>query len=457
MRTDGRVLRTGGLAVVGLAGLALLSSPDPARTGVGGDATTSPAALTPATGSETLAAHPLREHVAGATIRVGAEGDVPTIAAALDRARDGDRISIGPGTYREGTLVVERSITLEGEGWPVLDGEDSHTILIVTAPDVTVRGLELRAAGMSHVRDHAAVLVEGARGCRIEDNRLEDNFFGIYLARARECVVSGNRISASGEREAVSGNGIHLWDARQVEVRGNRIAGHRDGIYLEFAEGTVIRDNVAEGNLRYGLHFMFSDGSLYEGNTFRRNGAGVAVMYSRDVDMRGNLFVDNWGPAAYGLLLKDVRDSRIEGNTFRQNTTAIFSDGSDRLVFRGNRVTRNGWAVKIMASSQENLFTGNDFVENTFDVTTNSRRNFNTFRGNHWSAYDGYDLDGDGIGDVSHRPVRLFSLVVQQSPVAMVLLRSFFVELLELAERILPVLTPETLVDDEPVMRELLP
>jgi nitrous oxidase accessory protein len=389
-------------------------------------------------------------------IRVGTDGDVATITEALEQAEDGDRIVIGPGTYREGTLTVERSVTLEGEGWPVLDGEGTHSVMVVTAPDVELRGLVFRGAGVSHVRDHAAILMEAAHGCRIEGNRLEENFFGIYLARVRGCVVADNQITASGTREASSGNGVHLWDVRQVEVRGNRIAGHRDGIYLEFAEGTVIRDNVSEGNIRYGLHFMFSDGSLYEGNTFRRNGAGVAVMYSRDVDMRGNLFVDNWGPAAYGLLLKDVRDSRIEENTFRRNTTAIFSDGSDRLTFRRNRVARNGWAVKIMASSQENLFTENDFVENTFDVTTNSRRNYNTFRGNHWSQYDGYDLTGDGVGDVPYRPVRLFSLLVEQSPVALVLLRSFFVDLLDMAERILPILTPETLVDDEPRMKEVL-
>ena len=386
-------------------------------------------------------------------IVVGPGETVTTIAEALEQARDGDRIRILPGTYREHSLVVDRSVTIQGEGLPVLDAGGRNTILAVHADDVEIRGLVLRGVEMSQVRDNSAILVEESRNCLIRDNRLEDNHFGIYLARANGCRVVDNRLRAAASREAVAGNGIHIWDVRDVTVEGNVITGHRDGIYLEFADGAVIRNNESRGNIRYGLHFMFSDDSVYEGNTFARNGAGVAVMYSTNVLMLGNTFRDNWGSGAYGLLIKDVRDSRIEDNTFRGNTTAIFSEGADRLVFQGNRVVRNGWAVKILASSQDNLFTGNDFIENSFDVTTNSRRNYNTFRGNYWSHYDGYDLTGDGIGDVPYRPVRLFSLVVENSPAALVLLRSFFVELLELAERVLPVLTPETLVDDEPRMR----
>jgi nitrous oxidase accessory protein len=401
-------------------------------------------------------AAPGHAQVPAREIVVGSGQALTTIGQALDTARDGDRIRVLPGVYREQNLQISASITLEGEGWPEIDAGGRHTILAVTADSVTIRGFHLRGVGMSQVRDNSAILVEGGRHCVIENNRLTGTHFGIYLARAEGCRIRNNRITGTAEREAVAGNGIHLWNVASVTVEGNVITGHRDGIYLEFAKGAVIRDNESQDNLRYGLHFMFSDDSRYERNTFARNGAGVAVMYSTNVQMTGNLFEDNWGTSAYGLLIKDVRDSTIEENTFRGNTTAIFSEGADRLVFRRNRVIRNGWAVKILASSQDNLFTENDFIENSFDVITNSRRNFNTFRGNHWSRYDGYDLTGDGVGDVPYRPVRLFSFVVEQSPAAIVLLRSLFVELLELAERVLPILTPETLVDDEPRMREVV-
>jgi nitrous oxidase accessory protein len=389
------------------------------------------------------------------TLVVGPGGDAGTLTDALALARDGDTVRLLPGLYTDAPVTVARSVTILGDEGAVLDGEGREGILHVTAHGVTVRGLTLRNTGVSHMTDHAAIRVEGVTGCHIEGNRIEDAFFGIYLARAPGCTVVGNWLTASGTSEAGSGNGIHVWDVAGVHVEGNHVSGHRDGVYLEFARRAVIRGNSSEDNLRYGLHFMFSDSSAYEDNTFRRNGAGVAVMYGRRVSMTGNRFEENWGTAAYGLLLKDVQDSRIEHNTFRMNTTAIFSDGTDRLTFRRNRVERNGWAVKLNASSQENTFTENDFVDNTFDVVTNSRRSYNTFDRNHWSRYAGYDLTGDGVGDVPHRPVRLFSFIVETRPIAIILLKSFFVDLLDLAERVLPVLTPEMLTDESPLLREV--
>jgi nitrous oxidase accessory protein len=380
---------------------------------------------------------------------------VPSVRAGLALARDGDRILIRSGVYAEGALVVDRRVSIQGAGWPVLDGAGEHTVLQVTADGVEVRGLVLRGAGVSHVRDNAALRFDHVTGCVAEGNRLEENFFGIYLAKSHGCRIVGNEIRASGTRETSSGNGIHLWNATGAHIERNVVAGHRDGMYLEFSGGAVLRGNTSEDNLRYGLHFMFSHDNQYERNVFRRNGAGVAVMYSRNVRMTGNLFADNWGSAAYGLLLKDITDSEVTGNRFVRNTVGIYTEGSGRILVERNEFRRNGWAVKVMTNSVENRFTANNFIDNAFDVATNGRRNPNTFDGNHWSRYTGYDLTGDGVGDVPHRPVRLFALVVERHPAAMVLLRSLFVDLLDVAERVIPALTPETLVDANPRMREV--
>jgi nitrous oxidase accessory protein len=180
-------------------------------------------------------------------------------------------------------------------------------------------------------------------------------------------------------------------------------------------------------------------------------------MYARGVEMTGNRFEDNWGTAAFGLLLKDIRDSRIEDNTFERNSIAMYAEASNRLVVRGNAFRRNGWAVKLLANSENSRFTANDFEGNTFDVATNSRRTYSTFEGNWWSAYRGYDLDRDGIGDVAHRPVRLFSLLVERNEPSLILLRSFLVGLLDAAESVIPALTPETLQDERPLMNPATP
>lgn len=377
----------------------------------------------------------------------------PSIAQAIELARPGDRVSITRGVYREPTIIVDRSITIAGEPGAILDGANATHILRVEADDVTIRGLVFQNVRVSHVEDRAAIRVGEVKRCRIEDNRVTNAFFGIYLAATVGCVVARNELIGQARTEDGSGNGIHLWTARDVDVVDNRVSGHRDGLYFEFVHDSRASGNISERNLRYGLHFMYSDDCLYQGNTFRRNQAGVAVMYTRRVAMVDNAFEDNWGAAAYGLLLKEIYDSRIEGNRFAHNTTALLADGATRMQARGNVFADNGWAVKLMASTESAEFTGNAFVGNTFDVATNSRGNNNALRGNYWDEYRGYDLNRDGVGDVPHRPVRLFSLVVERNEPTMIMLRSAIIALLDRAERVFPSLTPATLTDPSPLMR----
>lgn len=386
------------------------------------------------------------------TIEVAPSGATP-IADAVRVARAGDRIVIRRGVYREPTIIVDRAVTIAGDSGAVLDGAAATHILRIESDDVTVSGLTFRNVTPSHVEDRAAIRVGEVRRCRIEDNRVENAFFGIYLAGTSACDVSGNTILGQARTEDGSGNGIHLWTARDVRVTNNSITGHRDGIYLEFVHESRIEGNVSHGNLRYGLHFMYSDDCHYERNEFRGNQSGVAVMYTRRVTMTGNRFEDNWGPAAYGLLLKEIYDSRLNGNRFVRNTTGLFADGATRLRATDNVFEDNGWAVKLMASTDGAAFTGNTFARNSFDIATNSRSTTNALRGNYWDEYRGYDLDRDGRGDVPHRPVRLFSIVVERHEPTMVLLRSAVVSLLDRAERMLPSLTPELLADPAPLMR----
>lgn len=385
------------------------------------------------------------------TITVRAGGPVATIADALRQAVDGDRIVITAGTWvLDAPLTVMHRVDIAGEGMPVLQGAGGHELMRVTADGVRIHGLVFRNVRTSFIDDLAAVRFVEVTGCAVEDSRFEATFFGIYLQKASGCRITGNHFVGGGKSETGSGNAIHLWNSARTLIADNVITRHRDGIYLEFARHVDVSGNVSEGNFRYGLHFMFSDSCNYRGNRFRRNGAGIAVMYSKQVDMTGNRLEDTWGAGAYGLLLKDIGDGRLEDNRFAGNSTALFLEGSSRLLIRGNVFERNGWAIRLMANTEGNRFEDNTFSGNSFDVATNSRSNASVFDANYWDHYQGYDLDRDGYGDVPYSPVRLFSLIVQQNEPALILMRSFMVDLLEVAERVMPVLTPATLVDHHP-------
>jgi nitrous oxidase accessory protein len=169
--------------------------------------------------------------------------------------------------------------------------------------------------------------------------------------------------------------------------------------------------------------------------------------------MTDNRFEDNWGAAAYGLLLKEILEPKLTGNHFARNTVGLLVDGATRLSADRNQFNANGWGVKLMASAQDGRFTRNEFIGNTFDVATNSRGTSTTFANNYWDEYAGYDLNRDGVGDVAHHPVRLFSLLVANNQPVIITLRSPFAAMLDVAERILPSLTPEMLVDAAPMMR----
>jgi nitrous oxidase accessory protein len=334
----------------------------------------------------------------------------------------------------------------------VIEPQEAATLIRVVADDVTLKGLVLAHIPASHVDDRAAVRFERVHRCAVEDVEVRDAPFGIYLSESSDCRIAGNVIHGGGNTTRPPGNAIHLWSSRRITVSDNVVSGHRDGLYFEFVQEATIERNTSQRNLRYGLHFMFSHRCQYRDNRFAQNGAGVAVMYTRDVAIERNAFADNRGPTAYGLLLKDISESRIDGNRFDQNTIGLLIEGGGRLTVSRNRFAHNGWAVKLMANSPQNRFEGNAFEGNSFDLATNSRNTDASVVGNWWDRYSGYDLDGNGRGDVAFRPVRLFSLLVASHPPSVILMRSTFVDLLDAAERALPVLTPELLVDTAPLM-----
>ena len=194
-----------------------------------------------------------------------------TIAQTIARAKAGDRIVVTRGVYTEPTIVIDRPLTIVGEPGAVIDGSRATHTLRIEADDVTVRGLQFRNVSPSHVEDRAAIRVGEVHRCRIEDNRISNAFFGIYLAGAIGCRVARNELRAAGRTEDGSGNGIHLWNARDVEVTDNKISGHRDGIYLEFTHDARVTGNTSEHNVRYGMHFMYSDGISERGQRYQAN------------------------------------------------------------------------------------------------------------------------------------------------------------------------------------------
>ena len=388
------------------------------------------------------------------TIQVNSKLNKLTIKQAIREAKIGDTIAVYPGHYKEGNIVVDKRVVLKGINLPVLDGQHKFELLSIKANGVVVDGFKIIHSGVSSMDDMGGIKLYDCRDVIIQNNQLEDTFFGIYIQFGKNCSVLNNILTAFSKEEQQSGNGIHCWKSDSIKIIGNRITGHRDGIYFEFVTNSIIRKNFSHENIRYGLHFMFSNDDIYQDNQFQSNGAGVAVMFSHGVKMFRNRFEDNWGDAAYGLLLKEISDSYIQDNIFMKNTSGIYIEGASRIKMSHNLFSKNGWAMKIQASCLEITVEKNNFVDNSFDVSTNGTLVLNNFDHNYWDKYEGYDLNKDRIGDLPYRPVSMYSMIVEKNPPAMLLFRSFITTLLDKTEKILPSITPEGLKDNFPLMKK---
>ena len=399
--------------------------------------------------------------VPASTWTVSPEGPTTSLAAALDQAEPGDSLLLRGGTY-PGPITIDKSVTLTGEDWPVIDGGGADTVVAIRAPEVTLEGLVIRGSGASLDQENSGVALE-APGGRLIGNRLEDVLFGIYLRKASNSVVRDNEILGKELALPRRGDAIRVWFSNDVEIENNRVRLSRD-VVLWYSERLAIRSNrVSEG--RYGLHFMYCDDAVIEDNELIQNSVGAFLMYSRRLRLTRNTIAANHGPSGYGVGLKDMDDAVVRDNRFAGNRVGVFLDNTPREIrstslVEGNLFAANDIGILLLPNVRRGHLTGNSFVENLQQVglTGGGDPDANVWHGNHWSDYAGYDADGDGVGDIPHRLERLFEDLADRRPELRLFLYSPATQAMDFAARAFPVVKPRPkLVDDAPRMAIALP
>jgi nitrous oxidase accessory protein len=380
----------------------------------------------------------------------------PTLAAALERARDGDRIVIAPGTHA-GRVVVTRAVRLEaaaGGPRPVIDGGGAGRVLELRAPGSAVRGLTLRNSGDRVEGPDACLYVhQDATGARVLDNRLEDCAFGVWVNGTAGVELAHNVIRGRPHRIfSDRGNGINLWQIRDGHIHDNDIARTRDGVYLSVTVDSVVARNRMR-DLRFGVHYMYSDHNRVEGNVTCDSQVGMALMFSKRLEIRDNVALRN---RDHGILFRSILDSRIEGNRVEGNHKGLFLNDASFNEIHGNRVADNAIGVHITGGSGDNRVTGNAFVHNAVQVryAWNYPVQWDDGRaGNYWSDYLGWDLDGDRVGDRAFYASGRMDRLVFRYPLLKVLASSPVVVMMQALEARFPVLRPPGVVDRRPALR----
>ncbi|MDU8941828.1 nitrous oxide reductase family maturation protein NosD [Ovoidimarina sediminis] len=375
------------------------------------------------------------------------------LADALETAQDGDVLRLAPGQYA-GPVRLDRPLTLDGGGAAHIDGGGHGSVITVTAPGITVRGLTITGSGSDHETIDSGVQLERtATGAVIEDNILLGNLYGIDIHGAKDARVSGNAIE--GRQDAAMnrrGNGIYVWNAPGAEVTGNTVRWGRDGIFVNSS-----RRNRFSGNefrdLRFAVHYMYANESEVSDNLSIGNHLGFAVMFSTRVKVTGNL---SMGDRDHGVMLNYANHSVISGNHVTGGTEkCAFLYNSHKNSFTDNQFEDCGIGIHFTAGSDRNEISGNAFIGNRTQVkyvSTTWDEWSHADRGNYWSDFAAYDLDGDGIADTPYRPNDSIDHVLWTQPAAKLLLGSPAVQLVRWSQSAFPALLPGGVIDSHPLM-----
>jgi nitrous oxidase accessory protein len=385
-----------------------------------------------------------------------------SLDAAIAAAPEGASLCLAPGDYT-GPVQVTRRLTLWGPREAVIRSQGSGTTVALDAAGSALQGLAVDGSGGRFDLLDAAVRV-GADGVRVEGVAIRDALFGVLADRCRGLVLRGNEITGRPEVPlGLRGDGIRLWEVRDSQVESNRLADSRDMVVWYSPGNRIAHNSVLRG--RYGTHFMYSHANVVEDNRYEQNVVGIFVMYSRDVVVRNNLVLRSAGAAGMGFGAKDSVGLVVEGNAFLGNRTGAYIDTSAFSPGEVNLFERNAFrlgevGIELHAGAAVDRFVGNSFRDNDVEVAVEGRGDARAaeWRGNDWGDYAGYDLDGDGIGDLPYELRSLSSELAARVPALAFFRGAPAFWLVELIGRVVPLLEPQVLlVDPAPRMAALAP
>jgi len=374
------------------------------------------------------------------------------LQTAVDGAAPGSVLCLEGGAY-QGPVEIHGSITLQGPADATIRSDGSGTTLRVLADSAALVGFTVDGSGRRYDKMDAGVYLSG-RGIEVRDLTVRDALFGIIAERSESVTIAGNHVVGLAELPVgVRGDGIRLWEVRSSLVERNHLESSRD-ILVWYSPGNRIAHNTVEHS-RYATHFMYSDDCVVEDADYRENIVGVFVMYSRGITLRRNRVADNAFVDGMGLGVKESGNLVVEDNTFLHDRSCLYLDTSpfregDSVFVRGNTFAGCDAGVTFHSSERRNTFVGNAFQANLTQVAVEGRGNAQgvLWRGNYFDDYEGYDLNGDGVGDVAYEPRSLSESLVARHPELAFFRGTVALELLDVAARVFPLLEPETLLTD---------
>ena len=368
----------------------------------------------------------------------------------IDATPTGGTLRLVPGVYT-GPASITRTMTLEGAGQAVIQGDGHSTILSVNTNHVTLRGLRLRASGDSHDRIDAGILLQGDEH-RVENNELEDVLFGIHLKAVNRSLIKGNRVTGKPLSTGLRGDALRLWYSHHNRIEDNRFTQGRDLTLINSPDNQLLRNQFTDG--RYGMHFIFSPRLLIEDNRLTHTGTGIVALYSPHLTLRRNFVAHALTDGGGGIVIRESDDSLIEDNHILHCSVGMKMDapveGGGQLIVRGNHFAHNIVGLFFYGEAGGHLFSNNRFDSNltTVAISAPGTGSANRWSDNRWDEYLGFDRNHDQIGDTPHEVLLYADRIWMETPKATFFRNTPAFELLDFLERLAPFSTPHRVLQD---------
>ncbi|MBN8476842.1 nitrous oxide reductase family maturation protein NosD [Sulfuritalea sp.] len=373
-----------------------------------------------------------------------------SLQALIDATPAGGTLQLRPGSY-VGPVSIDKPLTLDGLGRARIVGSGRGTVLSVAANGVTLRGLHIGGSGESHDGVDAGILLEGDDH-RVEDNVIEDVLFGIHLKRVNRSRVARNRVTGKPLEVGMRGDAIRLWYSQHNVIEANRFRRGRDLTFANSADNRIAGNHFVDG--RYGMHVIFSPRLVIEGNRLSDTGTGIIVLYSPDLVLRGNYVAHALTGGGGGIVFKESNDALVEGNEVLHCTVGLRVDAppesAGKLTVRNNRFAYNIIGLFFYGEAGGHRFHDNRFENNltTVGISAPGAGSANVWRGNYWDDYQGFDRDGDGIGDTPHEIFLFADRIWMETPMTTFFRNSPVLETLDFLERLAPFSSPHLVLRD---------
>ena len=369
----------------------------------------------------------------------------------VDAAPAGSVLRPPPGAYA-GPVMLTKPLTIEGGGKVSIDAGDRGSVFTIATDAASLRGVRLTGSGDVHDTEDACLEVRGHRNT-VENLTIDNCLFGIDLRQANRNVLRNNRITSKRADLGVRGDGLRLWYSMNNLVEGNQLIDSRDFV-VWYSNGNVIRNNSGRRS-RYSMHFMFAQSNLVEGNRYYDNAVGIYVMYTEGVVIRNNLISHANGATGMGIGFKEASNTVVENNDIIYCATGIGSDLSPfqpdtKIWIRNNRIAFNGVGILFNSERDGNIVTDNVFEGNLTQVAVNGAGTAmgNTWRGNWWDDYQGFDRNRDGRGDNPHEIYAYADRIWMEQPQALYFKNAPLMEALDFLERLAPFSSPTLILRD---------